>query len=225
MQDYDSFEETLFDDACVKDRQQSGLAAKRCFDFIAGLAGLAVISPVLLLIAVIVYINDPGPVIFVHRRVGRGGKMFNCYKFRTMAINSQILLEKYLAGHPAARKRWLKDFKLKDDPRIIGAGRFLRKSSLDELPQLFNVVKGEMSLVGPRPIIREEIGKYGARIAEYLSLRPGITGCWQISGRNDAGYDERVRLDTWYARNRSFWLDINILLKTVKVVLSGKGAY
>jgi undecaprenyl-phosphate galactose phosphotransferase len=223
LQNYDSFDKLLADEPC--DEKQFGLTTKRCFDLLASVAGLAAISPLLLLIAAIVYINDPGPVIFAHRRVGRSGKMFDCYKFRTMAINSQALLDEYLAEHPAAQKEWLKDFKLKEDPRIIGVGNFLRKTSLDELPQLLNVVKGEMSLVGPRPIVKEEIGKYGAHIAEYCSLRPGITGCWQISGRNNVKYEERVRLDAWYARNRSFRLDMIILLKTVKVVLSGKGAY
>jgi undecaprenyl-phosphate galactose phosphotransferase len=198
---------------------------KRTFDFFVSLMGTIIIVPILLIIALLIYKSSPGPIIFSHMRIGSNGKTFPCYKFRSMVSNSQEMLDKYLAKNTQAREEWNRDFKLKDDPRVTKIGAFLRKTSLDELPQLFNVIKGEMSLVGPRPIVDEEIGKYGDYINDYYIVAPGMTGYWQISGRSDVDYDERVRMDSWYVRNWSFWQDIVLLFKTINVVFRGKGAY
>lgn len=198
---------------------------KRAFDFIASFFGILLISPVLLSIAAAIYIYSPGPIFFAHMRIGQNGKVFPCYKFRSMVMNAQAVLEDYLISNPEAREEWERDFKLKDDPRITPIGHFLRKTSLDELPQLFNVIKGEMSLVGPRPIIDKETPKYSEYINDYYLVRPGITGYWQVSGRSDVDYDSRVQMDSWYVRNWSFWQDIVLLVKTVGVVLGRKGAY
>lgn len=197
---------------------------KRGFDLVSSLVGLILLCPALLAIAAAIFLYSPGPVIFAHTRVGIDGRPFRCYKFRSMVTNAQKVLEDYLAKNPAARQEWSDNFKLRDDPRITPIGRFLRKSSLDELPQLFNVVMGDMSLVGPRPIVKEEIAKYGALIEDYYRVRPGITGFWQVNGRSDVDYDTRVGMDSWYVRNWSFWLDVMLLSRTFKVVLSGKGA-
>jgi undecaprenyl-phosphate galactose phosphotransferase len=151
--------------------------------------------------------------------------MFGCLKFRTMVPDADGVLRRLLEDDPRARAEWESDFKLKDDPRITPIGAFLRRTSLDELPQLWNVLKGEMSLVGPRPIIEEELERYGDQVGYYLETRPGITGLWQISGRNDTGYEDRVALDSWYVRNWSLWYDLVILVKTINVVLQHKGAY
>lgn len=198
---------------------------KRIFDIVATICGGILISPILLAIAIWVYHDSPGPVIFKHRRVGKDGKEFNCYKFRSMCTNSQEVLDHLLATDPAAKEEWDREFKLKNDPRITKSGAFLRKTSLDELPQLLNVLKGEMSLVGPRPIIQKEVPRYGKYIKEYYSVLPGITGMWQTSGRSDIDYPERVQMDSWYVHNWSVWLDLVLLWRTIAVVLSHKGAY
>ena len=198
---------------------------KRIFDLVCAGLGTIALLPVFAIIAALIYKDDPGPIFFAHRRVGKGGREFPCYKFRSMCVNAQEALEKYLAENPAAREEWNRDFKLKDDPRITKIGNFLRKSSLDELPQLINVIKGEMSLVGPRPIVTDEIEKYGDYINDFYLVPPGITGVWQVSGRSDTTYDERVAMDSWYVHNWSIWMDINYLIKTVSVVLYRKGAY
>ena len=198
---------------------------KRLFDIAATIVGGILISPILLIIAIWVYHDSPGPVIFKHRRVGKDGKEFNCYKFRSMCVNSKEVLEHLLATDPAAKAEWEKEFKLKDDPRITKSGAFLRKTSLDELPQLWNVLKGEMSLVGPRPIVRGEMSRYGKYIKEYMMVRPGITGIWQTSGRNDIDYPERVQMDNWYVHNWSVWLDLVLLWRTIGVVTACDGAY
>lgn len=198
---------------------------KRLFDIVATICGGLLISPILLAIAFWVYHDSPGPVIFKHRRVGRNGKEFNCYKFRSMCVNSKEVLEHLLATDPEAKAEWDKEFKLKNDPRITKSGAFLRKTSLDELPQLWNVLKGEMSLVGPRPIVQAEVPRYGKYIKEYYSVLPGITGMWQTSGRSDIDYPERVQMDSWYVHNWSVWLDMVLLWRTVAVVLQHKGAY
>ena len=170
-------------------------AVKRVFDVVMTLVGGLLISPILLWVAFWVYRDSPGPVIYKHRRVGRDGKEFDCYKFRSMCVDSAERLQKLLDTDPEARKEWETTFKLKHDPRITKSGAFLRKTSLDELPQLLNVLKGEMSLVGPRPIIQKEVPKYGEYIREYHMVRPGITGMWQVSGRSDIDYPERVQMD------------------------------
>lgn len=199
---------------------------KYTFDWGATFIGTILISPLLIYIAYRIKKDDPGPIIFAHTRIGKNGKEFPCYKFRSMIVNSKEILEKHLAENPAAREEWEKTYKLKNDPRITPIGNTLRRTSLDELPQIFNVLKGEMSLVGPRPVIQEELDKYyGDTVELYKSVRPGITGLWQVSGRSDLDYEERVALDAYYIKNRSFWGDIVILWKTVAVVLLKKGAY
>ena len=198
---------------------------KFVFDWGLTLVGTICISPIFALISIWVYLDSPGPVIFKHRRVGKDGKEFDCYKFRSMCVDADRKLKELLENNPDARKEWEKDFKLKEDPRITKSGAFLRKTSLDELPQIFNVLKGEMSLVGPRPIIQEEVPRYGKYISDYYMVRPGITGMWQTSGRSDIEYDERVQMDTWYVRNWNIWFDIVLLWRTFSVVLNKKGAY
>ena len=198
---------------------------KRIFDLVLTITGVILISPILFIIAVAVGIDNRGRIIFAHKRVGRYGKKFPCYKFQTMISNADEVLKKYLAENPDAKKEWDESFKLTNDPRVTKLGNFLRRTSLDELPQLFNVICGEMSLVGPRPIVEAEIPRYGENIREYYMVLPGITGMWQVSGRSDTTYAERVAMDTWYVRNWSVWIDIMYLFKTIKAVLTGKGAY
>jgi len=197
---------------------------KRTFDIICSILIILVSSP---LLAFLYYkvTRDGGPAIYGHMRVGRHGKLFPCYKFRSMVLNSQEVLQQLLDSDPEARAEWERDFKLKNDPRITPVGRFIRKTSLDELPQLFNVLRGQMSLVGPRPIISEELIRYDENVDYYLMAKPGMTGLWQVSGRNDVDYDTRVYFDSWYVKNWSLWNDIAILFKTVKVVLHRDGAY
>ncbi len=198
---------------------------KMVFDLVVTLIGTILISPILLILAIMVGISNGGGVIFAHKRIGRNGKVFPCYKFQTMVNNADEALEKYLKENPEARKEWEENFKLENDPRVTKLGAFLRKTSLDELPQVFNVLKGEMSLVGPRPIVQAEVEKYGENIREYYMVRPGITGMWQASGRSDTTYEERVFMDTWYVKNWSIWLDIKYLVRTFTVVIKREGAY
>lgn len=198
---------------------------KRIFDLVLTIVGGILILPILLGIAVAVCVANRGGIIFSHRRVGMYGKNFYCYKFQTMVNNADKVLEKYLSENPTARSEWEETFKLTNDPRVTKLGNFLRRTSLDELPQLWNVILGDMSLVGPRPIVEEEVPKYGKNIREYYMVPPGITGMWQVSGRSDTTYPERVAMDTWYVRNWSVWIDIMYLFKTVKAVLTGRGAY
>ena len=223
--------ETLIDGHIVAFQIRNNMALrynriiKRVFDIVCTCIGIICLSPVFLAISLWIYKDSPGPVIFKHRRVGRYGKEFNCYKFRSMCVDADAKLKELLANDPEARKEWEKEFKLKDDPRITRSGAFLRKTSLDELPQLFNVLKGEMSLVGPRPIIRDEIPKYGKYIEDFYMVCPGVTGMWQTSGRSDTTYAERVQMDTWYVRNWNVWFDIVLIWRTIGVVLKHKGAY
>lgn len=198
---------------------------KRAFDIICTLIGIICLSPFFVAVALWIYRDSPGPIIFKHRRVGKDGKEFPCYKFRSMCVDADVKLKELLEKDPAARAEWEKDFKLKHDPRITRSGAFLRKTSLDELPQLFNVLKGDMSLVGPRPIIKDEVPRYGNFIEDFYMVRPGVTGMWQTSGRNDVTYDERVQMDTWYVRNWNVWFDIVLIWRTIGVVLGKKGAY
>ena len=197
---------------------------KRCFDLTMSIAVMIVGAPILLWIAAKVMASGR-PIFYGHKRVGQNGKHFLCYKFRTMAVNADVLLKELLERDPLARAEWDRDFKLKNDPRITSIGHFLRKTSLDELPQLWNVLKGEMSLVGPRPVVDAELERYGTQLDYYLEAKPGVTGLWQVSGRNDVSYDTRVYLDAWYVKNWSLFNDIVILLKTVKVIFKKDGAY
>ena len=197
---------------------------KRWFDIVAASAILVFLSPLMLLIAGLVW-REGQPIFFGHTRIGQHGQLFKCLKFRSMVPNAANVLEDLLSRDPQARMEWERDYKLKNDPRITALGHFLRKSSLDELPQLWNVIKGEMSLVGPRPVVPDELDRYGENKRYYLEVRPGITGLWQISGRNDVDYEERVSLDAWYVRNWTLWYDIFILFKTIATVPTKAGAY
>ena len=208
-----------------RDRKALFPIAKRALDMIGAGIGLVLLSPFFLIVALMVR-ADGGPAFFAHQRVGRGGKLFGCLKFRSMVIDSQARLETLLANDPAARAEWEATRKLKNDPRITRIGRFLRSTSLDELPQLINVLRGEMSLVGPRPVQEAEIDRYyGASAAHYMAVRPGITGLWQVSGRSETSYESRVALDVSYVSRPSLLADISILLRTPVAVLSRRGAH
>ncbi|MDR1491029.1 MAG: undecaprenyl-phosphate galactose phosphotransferase WbaP [Desulfovibrio sp.] len=198
---------------------------KRWLDILLCLAcaGLCVI--LVPLIAACIRLDSRGPVFYCHKRIGRHGIPFSVYKFRTMADNAQEVLAETLARDPALRDEWKKTQKLVRDPRLTRVGTFLRHTSLDELPQLYNVLRGEMSFVGPRPIVEKEIARYGEAFDFYKRVRPGITGLWQVSGRNDLSYPQRVELDRYYVYNWSVWLDIYIIIRTIPTVISGKGAY
>ncbi|HBD0561850.1 TPA: undecaprenyl-phosphate galactose phosphotransferase WbaP, partial [Escherichia coli] len=195
----------------------SSRTLKRLFDIIASIAIIILLSPVLLYISRLVK-KDGGPAIYGHERIGQDGKPFKCLKFRSMVTNSKDVLNELLQNDPEAKREWDTTFKLKNDPRITKIGAVLRRTSLDELPQLFNVLKGEMSLVGPRPIITAELERYNEEVDYYLLSKPGMTGLWQVSGRSDVDYETRVYLDAWYVKNWSMWNDIAILFKTVGVV-------
>jgi len=198
--------------------------AKRIFDIVLTSAILFYLAPLLGIVYLLVR-RDGGPAFYGHTRIGAGGETFPCWKFRTMVVDAEAALKDLLERDPVAAAEWQRDFKLKKDPRVTGIGRFLRATSLDELPQLYNVLRGEMSLVGPRPIVRDEMARYGANIVEYLSCRPGLTGLWQVSGRNDVSYRQRVALDTDYARHWSLGRDVAILFRTISVVAKRSGAY
>lgn len=204
--------------------KRSSRILKRTMDIVGSLAIITALSPVLLTLYFLIK-KDGGNAIYGHPRIGRNGKEFKCLKFRSMVVNSKEVLEHLLATDPEAKAEWDKDFKLRNDPRITKVGAFIRKTSLDELPQLFNVLKGEMSLVGPRPIIKDELERYEEDVDYYLMAKPGMTGLWQVSGRNDVDYETRVYFDSWYVKNWSLWNDIAILFKTINVVLKRDGAY
>ncbi|MDB5455852.1 MAG: rfbP [Caulobacter sp.] len=189
------------------------------------LLALLFLLPIIIGVAIAIWSQDPGPVLFAHRRVGRGGKSFYCLKFRSMALDAESRLAELLANDPEAHAEWTRDHKLRNDPRVTPLGAFLRKSSLDELPQLFNVLRGEMSLVGPRPIVDAEISRYGHRFVHYCAVKPGITGLWQVSGRNDVSYRSRVAMDCLYAKAKSPMLDAWLLAATIPAVLLRKGSY
>ncbi|WP_375714147.1 sugar transferase [Rhizobium sullae] len=197
---------------------------KRVFDVVGSLVLLVLFSPLFLLIAIAVKLDDRGPVLFGHQRIGHNGRSFRCLKFRTMVTDSNARLAAYLAENPAALAEWATTRKLRHDIRVTTTGKVLRKLSLDELPQLLNVLRGDMSLVGPRPIMGEEMALYGDRGNHYLRSRPGLTGKWQVSGRSDTTYEERIQLDSLYVEHWSFVGDIWIILKTVPVVLLARGA-
>jgi exopolysaccharide production protein ExoY len=197
----------------------------RMIDIVLSISALIFLAPLMLLVALAVYIVDPGPVLFGHRRLGKDGRTFRCWKFRSMVVDADARLQALLASDPQARAEWEADHKLRNDPRVTRIGHFLRKSSLDELPQFFNVLMGDMSLVGPRPIVSDEVAKYGRYFAKYCQVRPGITGLWQISGRNDVSYRRRVAMDIAYVRSKSLALDMGILLLTVPRVVARRGSY
>jgi exopolysaccharide production protein ExoY len=199
---------------------------KRIFDIVFSSLVLFLTFPLLFFITLTVRLTSKGKAIYSQERIGRGGKKFRCYKFRTMYANADFRLKELLKNDLVKKKEWQKNFKLKKDPRVTPFGRFLRKSSLDELPQFWNVLKGDLSVVGPRPVVHEEIAKhYGVKAAKILSIRPGITGIWQVSGRNDVCYKTRVKLDEKYVDDHSFLLDLKLVFKTIPAVIFSKGAY
>jgi lipopolysaccharide/colanic/teichoic acid biosynthesis glycosyltransferase len=202
----------------------AGHIVKRGFDITVGAALIVVLSPVLAALAIVVR-RDGGPAFYGHVRVGQNGRKFRCMKFRSMVVNADQLLKHLLDTDPLARAEWERSFKLKHDVRVTRIGRFLRRTSLDELPQLWNVMRGEMSLVGPRPVVDKELERYGTDVRYYLQVRPGMTGLWQVSGRSDADYVTRVSLDVAYVRNWSLFRDVTILFRTIRVVVKGRGAY
>lgn len=206
------------------ERRSARELTKRTVDIMGAVLLGILFSPLMLLIVLLTR-REGSPAIYKHRRVGRDGKPFGCLKFRTMIPNADQVLRELLESNPELKAEWVRDHKLRNDPRVTALGRFLRRTSLDELPQIWNVIRGEMSLVGPRPVVREELLRYGRNVRAYLTTRPGITGLWQVTGRNDTDYRRRVALDTYYARNKSLILDLYILLKTTRVVLAGRGAY
>ena len=212
-----------------------GRVLKRLFDLMGSALGLVILAPIFLVIALAIKITDPGPVIYKHKRLSRFGKLINVYKFRTMHLkyctgeaysgrtDAEVLARELKS--PNLAKQFQKNQKLKNDPRVSKIGRILRQTSLDELPQLFNVLKGDVSLVGPRPVVEAELEHYGNRTSIFLALRPGLTGLWQVSGRNDLSYEERVKMDIYYIENWNMWLDIKILFKTLPTLIKKQGAY
>lgn len=202
-----------------------GNLPKRLLDILVVVPALVCLAPLLLLLALLVKFSDGGTIFYSHTRVGLGGTHFGCLKFRTMKPNSAAQLAEFLRQNPAARVEWDQTRKLKHDPRVTAVGQILRRTSLDELPQLFNVLWGDMSLVGPRPITVDEMPRYGENIPAYLSSRPGLTGHWQTSGRSDVSYENRVLLDVHYLQNWSLWFDLLIMARTVPVLLFQRGSY
>ncbi|HEY8666894.1 MAG TPA: undecaprenyl-phosphate galactose phosphotransferase WbaP [Tepidisphaeraceae bacterium] len=200
-------------------------AIKRALDLAVSVVVIVVGAPILLAILAAARLTSPGPVFFGHTRIGKHGKLFKAWKFRTMRVDGDAVLREHLANSAEAREEWARDHKLRDDPRVTGFGKLLRKTSLDELPQIWNVLRGDMSLVGPRPIVEGEIWRYGQVFRLYTTVKPGITGMWQVSGRNDIGYDDRVVLDQFYIRHWSPWLDVYIMAKTVVALVNRDGAY
>ena len=204
-----------------------GNFAKRLFDIVFSLLILIFFSPVYLVLMTLIAINSPGPIFYIQQRVGKDYQPFNCIKFRTMVDNADEMLETIISDSPQMRQEFQDNFKLKHDPRITKIGSFLRLTSLDEFPQFWNVLKGDMSVVGPRPLVPEELHKYGRRINTVLTIKPGITGLWQVSGRNDIPYPKRVKIDVYYATSHNWLLDIWIVFKTIGVIIFPKnnGAY
>jgi exopolysaccharide production protein ExoY len=197
---------------------------KRAVDVVGAIGLTLVFAPLILIVAILIQ-REGGNVLYRHRRVGRNGKMFECLKFRTMVPDADRILHELLANNEKLKAEWIQNHKLKDDPRVTRIGRFLRRTSLDELPQFWNVLCGDMSLVGPRPIVREELLRYGRSAPLYLAVKPGVTGLWQTAGRNDTDYRRRVAMDVYYVRNPSMRLDLLILLRTARLILRGDGAY
>ena len=194
---------------------------KRIFDFILSLIGIAIMSPLFLIISIMIKCDTKGPVFFKQRRIGLNGMPLYIYKFRTMVTNAEELIASFT---PEQKKEWEESYKLKDDPRITRVGKILRKTSLDELPQLINIIKGEMSIIGPRPVVEEELSWYGNDVDLVLSVKPGLTGWWAVNGRSEVPYPKRCDLELYYVKNASLALDVRILLGTLKVVFSQRGA-
>jgi exopolysaccharide production protein ExoY len=202
-----------------------GGLAKRTFDITSAGLALVIFSPIFLMIMALVKFTDKGPAFYGHSRIGHKGRVFKCLKFRTMAVNGEEILRNHLRDNPEAAAEWLATRKLRDDPRVTAVGRVLRKLSLDELPQLLNIVRGEMSVVGPRPVVDEELKVYDSFAVYYLQTRPGLTGLWQISGRNDVSYESRIAFDTQYVQNWSLVQDVSIIMRTIPAVCLARGSY
>jgi exopolysaccharide production protein ExoY len=202
-----------------------GGGLKRGFDIVVASTSIVLLLPLLCLIAVAIKLSNRGSVFFRHPRVGLNGITFGCLKFRTMVVDADQILERHLVENSGAAREWAELHKLKKDPRVTPLGAWMRRKSLDELPQLLNILRGEMSLVGPRPIVSAEAPKYGNSISHYLRARPGLTGLWQVSGRNDVDYATRVRLDRQYVEQWSFWRDLAIIAATVRIVVTSRGCY
>ena len=209
----------------VRATPATGYGAKRLFDVSVALVAVLCLAPLMLLVALLVRTTSRGPVFFCHERIGRHGRRFPCIKFRTMASDAEARLRAVLESDPAARSEFATTWKLRNDPRVTRVGRFLRRTSLDELPQFVNVLVGHMSLVGPRPIVRDELALYGEHADAYLSVRPGVTGPWQVSGRNDVSYERRVDLDVRYIATMSLRCDVRLLVRTVGHIARPNGAY
>ncbi|ACK71789.1 Undecaprenyl-phosphate galactose phosphotransferase [Gloeothece citriformis PCC 7424] len=205
----------------------NGDFAKRLFDIVFSLFVLIFFSPLYLIISLLIAVSSPGPIFYIQERVGKNYRRFNCIKFRTMVHNADEVLESIMANSPQMREEFEDNFKLRDDPRITWIGKFLRLTSLDEFPQFWNVLMGDMSVVGPRPLVPEELYKYGNRIDKVLTIQPGITGLWQVSGRNDIPYPLRVQMDVYYVNSRNFFMDLWVMVKTIGVVIfpHNNGAY
>jgi lipopolysaccharide/colanic/teichoic acid biosynthesis glycosyltransferase len=197
----------------------------RLFDLTLALVLVVLLSPILLSLMLLIWTEEGGPVLFSQSRIGRAGRRFKCHKLRTMSVDAEARLAEMLAKDDTARAEWQAGHKLRNDPRITRVGSLLRKTSLDELPQLFNVIRGEMSIVGPRPIVEDEIPRYGRRFNLYCSVKPGLTGLWQVTGRSDVSYRRRVAIDSVYCARKTLALDIRIVLATVPAVLSRRGSY
>ncbi|WP_246071347.1 sugar transferase [Paracoccus haeundaensis] len=202
-----------------------GGIAKRGLDITLAVLGLVLLAPLILALVIVLKLTDSGPLLYGHRRIGFGGREFRCWKFRTMVVDGDTVLEQYLRKHPAKAALWNEQRKLIDDPRVTPLAAVLRKLSLDELPQLLNVLTGEMSLVGPRPVVREELDYYASSARHYLSARPGLSGLWQISGRSNTTYLERVQLDRFYVMNWNPWMDLRIIFMTIPAVVMSRGAH
>ena len=205
----------------VNDKKTVYKAIKRVFDIVFSLIGLILLSPIFLIISVIIKLDSKGPVFFVHSRIGEKGKPIGIYKFRTMVNNAEDLIKSFT---PEQKEEFERSYKLEDDPRITKVGDFLRKTSLDELPQILNILKGELSIIGPRPIVQSELDKYEDNKDKFLSVRPGLTGYWAANGRSDTSYEERMQMELYYVDNMSFKLDVKIFFKTIFAVLKKEGA-
>jgi exopolysaccharide production protein ExoY len=214
----------ITDRALISLANKANGLVKRVFEATAALAGLVILSPLLLTVALLIWRHDGGSILYGHKRVGRRGRQFRCWKFRSMVRDGDAVLAAHLEANPAAREEWQRNQKLIDDPRVTKIGAFIRKTSIDELPQLWNVLIGEMSLIGPRPITRAEMDRYGPDRRYYLLVRPGITGLWQVSGRSNTTYEARIAFDRRYLENWSYKQDLEILVKTPLAVLRSEGA-
>lgn len=215
----------LADDFAGSVGNPSAATMKRTFDIVVAVTALITLSVLLLIVASAVLVMQGRPILIRHPRIGRNGATFPCLKFRTMVRDADAALSRHLAADPGAMLEWQANRKLRNDPRVTPLGKVLRETSLDELPQLINIIRGDMSIVGPRPIVAQEIPRYGSAISDYQSVRPGLTGLWQCSGRNDTSYEQRVMLDREYVRSWSMRRDLAIIVKTVPAVLSSRGVY